>query len=337
MLPITAPILKTILLSFGHLQVQDISYQEGTPKILYTIIPKRDINWMIPIKKHLETFKDIFGPVITGSVSESYNWETEYLQIGNYRIFASTKPHKHLDYLSGKDNEGIFYNNIKQYIDQYGIINIKFIKGNQKFVLVNDVEGIRNTSMTAIQEKGFRKADIVLTGKFHGDFSISLKENRFPSWASLEVLWQNKARVLQYALDKYPLELILVPFGSNEQHFRNERSIAVKSNSIEAREVIFGTDILGRGAVISQTWKSSHFDWDNRSRTLIVECEDIISAMYDITSNLWPYFQLRNHAGHKSKFLPGIAAIAVPFQNITSSVKILNEEARYYKNEYIKH
>jgi hypothetical protein len=337
MLPITAPILKTILMSFGHIQVQDVSYEEGSPKVLNTIIPKRDINWIQPIKKHLESFKEIFGPVTMGSTSESYNGETEYFQIGNFRVFASLKPKKHLDYLSGKDNEGVFYNNIKQYIDQYGIINIKFLKENQKFVLVNDVDGIRNTSLSAVQEKVFKKADIVLNGKFHGDFSISLKENRFPAWASVEVIWQNKGRILQYALDKYPeIQLVSVVGGKTEQHFSNEKSIAIKCSSLEAEKVIFGTDILGRGAIISQTWKSSHFDWDNRSRTLIIECQDIISSMSDITPKLWPYYQLRNHSGHKSKFLPGIAAIAVPFENIFggSGVLILNEVAKNYMKEF---
>jgi len=328
MVDITLPMIKTVLLSFGYDHVQTLPLNSPKPDTLHIVLKKKDINWRVPIGKHLKEFENVFGPVTYGNTNrKTHTTDCDYLEIGKYRIFASLKEHKVVAVQAGKSNELVLYNTINEYLKQYESLNIKFL-ANGKMYFVADVNEVIHA---AHDTSGRRKADINLQGAFSGTFSLSLKEPKFAAWEAIETYWKDKKNVLEYALDTYPSKVSLEKIG-NEYYL--QPSIAVKCSSNEARDVIFGSDILGKGLVVSQSWKSGHFDWDHKSRTLILDCENVLQAMSDVDSRLWPYFQLRNHGGHKSKFLEGIAANAVPFENLSPSDLILPNNARSYSMKH---
>jgi hypothetical protein len=324
MADITLPILKTILLSFGHDRVQTLPLNSSNPKTLHIVLKRTDVDWRTPIIKHLKEFESVFGKTEFGNTSKkTHNPNCDYIEIGKYKIFASTKERKTIAVKAGKTNELVLYNTIREYLNQYETLNLKFHTGSRMFLVSDVTDAIHVAHDTA----GRRKADVNLLGAFSGAYSLSIKEPKFVAWEAVETYWKDKSNVLDYALATFPSKVDLHKTGNE---YVLSPSISVKCNLNEAKDVIFGTDILGKGLVLSQSWKSGHFDWDERSKTLSLVCDDIIHAMSDVDSKMWPHFQLRNHGGHSSKFLPGIAANAVPFQDLSSNNLILPDIARTY-------
>ena len=326
---ITLPILKSILLSFGYNHVQTLPLGSPNPKTLHIVLKTSDISWRAPILKHLKELSSVFGePKFGNSNSKAHNTDFDYIEIGKYKIFASLKEKKIIKIQPGKANELVLYNTIKEYLKQYSVINIKF-QTSGKFFYIANVNKVEHVARDISERK---KSDINLFGAFFGSYSLSIKEPKFAAWETVETYWTEKRNVLDYALDNFSNKVILKKVGNE---YTLNPAISIRCTNEEARDVIFGSDILGKGLVISQKWKSGHFDWDESSKTLILDCENIIHAMSDIDRKLWPYFQLRNHKGHKSIFLPGIAANAVPFVNVSSSdlVVLDVDVAKNYQRE----
>jgi len=311
-----------MLLSFGYSNVQTLPLGGNKISGFYIVLESKNVSWRAPIFAYLRDIK-IFGePKLGNSGKKEHTWETDFIDIGGYRITAGLKELKNIKVSAGKSNELVLYHTIKEYLDQYKIIDIKFQEGNRRFFLISGVTDVADVSKKTGER---RKSDINLTGQFSGTFALSLKEKKFPSWETVETYWKDKHNVLAYAIanQKTKVETIGTEFSLSQ-------SIAVKCKPFEAQSVIFGSDIHDKGLILTQTWKSGNFDWDYKNRTLIIETVDIIHAMSDVSSSMWPYFQLRNHSGHKSKFLPGVHALAVPFDNLSSKDVILPESSRTY-------
>src|ERR1039458_8174796 len=223
MADITLPILKTILLSFGHDRVQTLPLNSSNPKKLHIVLKRTDVD-------------------------------------------CRKKKNK-----AGKTNELVLYNTIREYLNQYETLNLKFHTGSRMFLVSDVTDAIHVAHDTA----GRRKADVNLLGAFSGAYSLSIKEPKFVAWEAVETYWKDKSNVLDYALATFPSKVDLHKTGNE---YVLSPSISVKCNLNEAKDVIFGTDILGKGLVLSQSWKSGHFDWDERSKTLSLVCDDIIRS-----------------------------------------------------------
>ncbi len=94
-------------------------------------------------------------------------------------------------------------------------------------------------------------------------------------------------------------------------------SISVAATAREIRDVVFGADIYGKGAVIVQRFRSDNFTWDFKRDVLVVRCKEVIITEHDVKGNHAVYFQIRNERGRNPKHLQkGLRAMASMKNNL---------------------
>jgi hypothetical protein len=232
--------------------------------------------------------------------------------------------HPNLSY--GRENEQNLFNAIEEYLEEYKYLNLEFQENGRTQFLVKSVTGVEKTG-TKTSDR--RKGDIELRTAAGKNVPISLKQVDAAGWESPETYWGEHARnMLEYALVNYPNEIKL---KSNNGIMSLNKEIALEATTNEAKDLVFGSDIYQNGAVIKQTWKSGHFDWDSNFKTLTLDCHAVIRDIYDVASEDYPYFQIRNFENKNPKYLyPGLSILAVTKKSTRNS-KILPSTARNYQ------
>jgi hypothetical protein len=91
---------------------------------------------------------------------------------------------------------------------------------------------------------------------------------------------------------------------------------------IQSGNVVFGSDIEGKGCIVTETFKTSSFV--SSGDTITINCSHVINKMQDVKGDKEVYFLLRNDKTRKSlKKYPGIRALAVYKKRINKNVKVV--------------
>jgi hypothetical protein len=328
MFSLTAPAIKSILLSLGFQSVQN-DPPFGKPDAFYCLV-KNEKEMLTFIKRVLGATQ-FFGAVKKDLPYESgyYRNEDTYVEVSGFKIFVKLEKNKviHPKLTQGRENEQNFFNAISEYVDEYKIINIEFTEnGRTELKVPNVVEIVRTSAITNDR----KKADVTLITSKGQKIPISLKQIDAPGWESPETYWGEKSRnILEYALLNFPKEIKL---PSKDGKYRISKDIAVEASSQEAKDLMFGSDIHPHGAVVKQTWQSNHFDWDHKFRTLTLETKYVLQNVSDVPYEDYPFFQIRNFENKNPKFLyPGLGILAVTRKAAKNS-KILPNNAKNFIN-----
>lgn len=237
------------------------------------------------------------------------------VKINNFNVLA--KPASRQGAASaGVGNENLLVDTINNYT-KTGPINVIFKGYNKSYKIV----GCKGAKSVGADTAGRKKADVVLFDKKNNNYPISIKKDDAETWESADSYFSNEARrILIETIDVGKAKLL--PQEGN--YFMIEPNIAVKAKDSEKKDVVFGSDILNDGAVITKTFNSNSFKLDD-SGNLVIDVSHIITDMSDVKGDKDVYFLIRNDKTRKSiKDFPGIRILAAYKKRINKNVLVVD-------------
>jgi len=214
---------------------------------------------------------------------------------------------------AGVENEDMLVSYINS-STKSGPMNVFFVGDNKTF----EVFGCVSAKSVGADTAGRKKADIVLEDYNGIRYPISIKKDDAETWESADSYFGAEAKQI---IDNSIVagETKLVHHGS---YFTIEPNIAVPATIKEKRDVVFGSDIEGRGSVITKTFKTNSFE--TQEDTIFVDCTYVITEMSDVKGEKDVMFLIRNDKTRKSiKEYPGIRILAAYAKRINKNVKVV--------------
>ena len=222
--------------------------------------------------------------------------------VGNSRIMV--KPAGRQGRMSGGlDNEDTLRKAVDLAISESGEpINVKFVAGGNDFIVQN-VIGAKDAGSDT---KGRKKSDLNLVTESGATVPISIKKDNAQYWESADTYWGGKAAEHIEELVKSG-KVEMIDMGG---YYNVSPNFAVRASPQERIDVVFGSDILGRGVVVKRTFSSGDFDFDAGSNTLNVSVTEIVADVSDLDgSPMDVWFLVRNDKTRNS--VPGYRGIRV--------------------------
>jgi len=241
----------------------------------------------------------------------------------------------------GSGNESNFINGINKYLDKSGYgyfhtITIKFVaKNNRKVLEVGDVLIAENVASDTM---GRKKADVNLVRLNQPPFPISLKQDDSVFWESADTLLGKQAEIILSTLDGsgeiiYDKKQQKVFIGSDNNKYTG---LSIPLSKEEKTDAVFGSDILGNGAIIKGTYPtalSEKFSFDEKLGVLTIKTSRIYETLNEINrSDEEPYLLIRKDVSrtagiNRNRKYSGLRVIASYKNRVTSgAVKILDRE-----------
>jgi hypothetical protein len=215
----------------------------------------------------------------------------------------------------GKASAGVAFvvDTINQYV-KTGPINVIFKANNKKFTIIS----CKKAEQVGGDTSGRKKADIRLIDNENKIYPISIKKDDAETWESADSYFSEEAKkIIDRAIKEKKTELI-----DQDSYFTIEPNIAVEATEKEKRDVVFGSDLLPNGSVVTKTFTSKDFNFVGD--TLTINCSNIITKMSDVKDDKDVYFLIRNDKTRKSiKEYPGIRILAAYKKRINKNVVIV--------------
>lgn len=190
----------------------------------------------------------------------------------------------------GTDNEQTLIDNIRTFLDESKPLSLMFVSTRKK-VVFREVIDIQDRSRDT---RNRQKADFVLIDKSGKEYPISLKNDSADFWESADSLMGAKARkIIDRLVAKGKISL---NFDKATSNYSIEPHVAFKATPEEAAAVMFGNDILPKGAVIKRTFSSE--DFSQTDSTLTITCSEVITSVEDVVGTyMEPWFFIRSEQG----------------------------------------
>lgn len=237
------------------------------------------------------------------------------VNLNNFSIMAKPK-NKQGARSAGIENEMIIIKQINDMIKEaHSPIDIVFkIKGKSKTCKYKDiaecVEMGRDTS-------GRKKADIVLVDTKNRRYGISLKKDGAEIWESADRYWGDKAK--KY-LDR-EMKRNNIALEDMGNFFKINPNFAIKATGAEVRNVVFGSDLLGGGAVVFRTFSGKDFSYEGSTNTLTILSSAIITEANEVKGDKAVWFLIRNDKTRNIRQLyKGLRVLAVKESRVNKNV-----------------
>lgn len=168
--------------------------------------------------------------------------------------------------------------------------------------------------------KNRKKADIILVTKTGRKIPISIKKQNADAWESADVLWGETAmKVIDREVKQGGVKLVK---AKRPGAFALSKNIAVKASPDEKKQVVFGSDILGKGFVVINTFTSDNFSL--KKNILRITVHKIIDSVNDLCNKYEIFFLVRNNLSRNArKMVPGLRAQAVQATRITRNTLVV--------------
>lgn len=223
---------------------------------------------------------------------------------------------------AGIANEKQLVDAINRFVQEVGPLNITFVGDNGKTITAHNVtEAISAGADTKDRKKS--DVNLVANGKV---VPISLKKSSAEYWESADTLWGTRAdQIIDQLVEKGRIELTQLDKVRNDgTHFvKTKPEIAVKASPEETLKVVFGSDLLGQGGVVKQTFEDEHYTLDGNN--LKITADLVITQPGDIPDNQRVYWLIRNDSSrtrpnHK---YPGLRVLAAYASRINPNTLVL--------------
>ena len=288
-----------ILIGLGYENVELI----GKSKIIIKTLDSDRISILIKIANALDGIHD------TSTKSSSIGCVVK----DNYKIFV--KPlQKQGDGSAGKPNEIFLFNKLHEFSPDKIIF-----KSDNNEIILEDIKEFRNISQVRIPKTKL-KTDLEIYTK-DSVFNISIKQDNAEIWESADSYCASLVHTYVNKLEKENK----ITLECNEHYCKIKPEIGIECTDKEAVDVIFGDDILGKGAIIKKTFSYNDFFFENS--TLIIHVSSIIRSLEDLKNHQKPFFHIRNDKTRNCG-IQGIRALAVYEKRINSNVLRINKEDR---------
>lgn len=236
-----------------------------------------------------------------------------HIDIGTFRVAVKPLSKQGLS-SAGVDNELNLVSAINFVIKTYGVCDVKFTDGSVNF-LANDIKEARRVGEDTA---GRKKADLNLYGVNGKVFPVSLKKDNAEYWESADSYWKANAEFyLVQSIKNSKVTVQSIPGNI----VKINPSIGVEATDEEAKDAIFGSDISGKGCVVTKTFDGSEFNYDGNKNLLTITVLSVITKLADVPDTKKVWFLIRNDSTRKSiPSYPGTRALATYKSRITSSV-----------------
>lgn len=314
-----------------ELKLRKLGYTNFKSKTVNRIAILSDGDRSAVLKKVAEIFKNkgaIYNPnyqtpIINGRGGNQVS-SLGVVEIGNKIIF--TRPaSRQGNNSSGIGNEIAFINGINKYLDTgYGIfhtITVVFYASGRTITVNNVLIAESAGSDTA----GRKKSDVNLVRLNAPTFRVSLKKSTANFWESADRYYGSQAVSIIESLEKSG-DITLIRTGNLVDFEPGISGIAIPTTDDEKLNVIFGSDILGNGAIVKQTFSgNTHFTWDENNFILTVNCLKLYSNVNQVKcSDEDPYMLIRRGSDRSlggRKDFTGLRVQAVYKSRITGDIK----------------
>jgi hypothetical protein len=249
------------------------------------------------------------------------------VQIGDKIVF--TRPASRQGSKSaGIGKEIAFVNGINKYLDTgYGAfhtITVVFSGSGRTVVVDNVLIAEASGSDTA----GRKKSDVNLLRLNAPTFRVSLKKSTAEFWESADTIYGSQAVSILETLEEQG-EIQIKRIGNKVDFGFGISGIAIPTTDYEKTNFVFGSDILGNGAIVKQTFSGdSHFTWDENNLILKVNCVKLYNNLQQIKSSSEdPYILIRKDSSRTAglagrKDFAGLRVQAVYKSRLTGNVKL---------------
>ena len=228
---------------------------------------------------------------------------------------------------AGLANEQQLVDAINRFVGEVGPLDITFIGDNGKSITA---KGVTKADSAGTDTAGRKKSDVNLIAR-NKVVPISLKKGNAEYWESADTLWGHKAdQVIDklVAAEKITLSKIgKIRKTDGAEFVKLSPEVAVQASPEESISVVFGSDILGQGGVVKQTFDDEHYKLDGNQLT--VTADMVITSPDDIPEENRVYWLIRNDSSRtrpKHKY-PGLRVLASYKKRINKNVLVFNKKS----------
>jgi hypothetical protein len=267
--------LKAVLAERGYKDIKNLS-----PTSFGVVVPKTRVDKVVP---DLVAALKQYNPKVIND---------RELRVGTLSVFAKNANMQRgvQAFTHGRGNEFNLMTAVQEYITDYGKpMDVEFRSAMNGVVFrCNSVLKVAHVGAKNVFQRN--KANLhFITDKMQA-YPLSVKDENASFWESADSYWGAKGKdFLDWAV--YKKKTKLVENGSGG--FNVVPSIAVAATDAEIRDVVFGADIYGKGAIIVQKFSPAAFKWDFDKDVLIISCKLIITNERHVKGDHEVFFQIR--------------------------------------------
>ncbi len=302
--------LKAVLAERGYKDIKNLSSTS-----FGVVVPKTKVDKVVP--DLFEALK-AFNPKIVND---------RELRVGPLTVFAKNSNMQRgvAAFSHGRGNEFNLQTAVQEYINDYGKpINVEF-RSEQNGVVFKADNVLKVVHVGAKDVFKRNKADLHFVTDHMTVYPMSVKDETASYWESADSYWGAQAKnFLNWAIFKKHAKLVENGTGG----FNVVPNIAVAATDAEIRDVVFGADLYGRGAIIVQKFTPSAFKWDFDKDVLIITCKLIITKETHVKGTHEVFFQVRNDRTRKTANLyQGLRTLATMRRSLQGN-KVFERSAR---------
>ena len=228
---------------------------------------------------------------------------------------------------AGLANEQQLVDTINRFAEEVGPLNVTFVGDNGKSITA---KGVTKANSADADTAGRKKSDVNLIAQ-NKVVPISLKKGNAEYWESADTLWGDKAdQIIEKlaAAGKITLTKIGKTRKADGAEFvKVKPEVAVQASPKETLSVVFGSDILGQGGVVKQTFDDEHYKLEGNNLTVTADL--VITSPEDIPEENRVYWLIRNDSSRtrpKHKY-PGLRVLASYKKRINKNVLLFNRKS----------
>lgn len=229
------------------------------------------------------------------------------------------------DKSAGLSNEKQLVDAINRFVEEVGPLDVTFIGDNGKSITA---AGVTQAISAGADVKDRKKSDVnlVANGKV---VPISLKKSSAEYWESADTLWGDKAdNAIEKLAASGQVELTQLDKTRKDgtPFVKIKPEVAVRATPEETLKVVFGSDLLGQGGVVKQTFDDEHYKLEGNQ--LSVTADLVITQPEDIPDNQRVFWLIRNDStrtrpNHK---YPGLRVLAAYASRINKNTLIFKQK-----------
>ena len=225
---------------------------------------------------------------------------------------------------AGIGNEMSFVNSINQYLEQgkggafYNISLELYDSSGKKFIIREVFYAVSAGSDTA----GRKKSDVNLITS-GGTIPLSLKKGNAEYWESADTLWGKNASVVLEHLNSTGIVKTKISSAGLTFFENGVSGVAIEASQQEKINFVFGSDLLGTGAIVKKTFNPGDFSFDEKLLHLKIRCDHVYTTLQELeSSNEDVYLLIRRDSTRKSiPNYPGLRVLATYKSRVSGGVK----------------
>ena len=289
-------------------ELHKLGYDNVFQKSKYTMhVLVNDKNRVSELQKIAHNLNGVYDSTPTSSSSVGK------VKVDKYTIFV--KPmNKQGDDSYGRQNEQFFVEMLNKYADKIDFIVFNALNATKT------ISYTKHEDVSKTKTKIRNKADVKIIGKVDVNL-ISIKQENAQIWESADTY--AKTLVKLYVQKMLMDNLVTLEFENGV--YKIFPNIAIECTDDEAKDVVFGDDILNNGFICIKNFEESDFVLEKN--ILFIRCDQIVFNMKDLKDYQKPFFLIRNDSTRNCAY-KGLRILACYASRINKNVHTIHMKDR---------